>query len=94
MPLAAIIIGTIIFGFMAIVSFIFVFKPYQDDDETYLDIFSYDTGVLSTPTFILELILKGLKKIFPHFLYVIIFRFINLLLGVLMIFIVYLFWTL
>lgn len=87
------IVASVIFGLLAIYCFAVTVKKYKEDDEGILDILSYDVTIL----YILHLFFGGilflLKKILPFTLYLIVFKLLSFAIGLLMIYLIYIFWT-
>ncbi|MBB6452782.1 putative membrane-anchored protein [Salirhabdus euzebyi] len=88
------ILATFLFGFFSLICFYYTFKPYKDDDESYLDLFTYDFGFLAIMSMFFECILWVCRKLLPQNVYVLIFRIISFLIGLIMVGVSIVFWLL
>lgn len=75
-------------GTLSAICFMYAFKPYKNDDESFTEIFGVD--FFFTP--IIAFILWILKKILPDRLYVKAFRGVMFMFGVLLIIVIGMFW--
>lgn len=86
------VLATILFGFFASICFYYSFKPYKGGDEDYLDILTFDFGFLALIAMFFEFILWGCRKLLPKNSYIILFRVIAFIIGLIMVGIVIVIW--
>lgn len=85
------IIATVLFGLIGMSCFYSAFKTYKEDDEE-LEDFGFDFGFLEFIAIFFVFVLWVCKKFFSQILYLLAFRTIAFLMGLMMIGIIILFW--
>ena len=86
------IIATIIFGLIGISCFYSAFKTYQEDDDGDVEDFGFDYGFLEFIAIFFVFVLWVCKKFFSQTHYILAFRTVSFLMGLMMIGIIILFW--
>jgi len=87
-PIWISIVATVLLGFIGILSFYSAFKTYKDD-ENLIDGISY---VFETLTLLFVFILWVCRKVFSQAYYILAFRTIAFLIGLIMVGLIVLFW--
>lgn len=88
------ILVTIIFGFLGVVSFYHSVQDYNSNDESYLGLLSYDFGPLAFISLLFEGLLWMCQKVLPENLYILVFRSVAFILGVIMLIFIIAVWSL
>lgn len=78
-----------LFSFVVFICFYYAFKPKQDDDDSFLDLFGYETVV----AFIFIVIFSILKKIMPKKWYIVTFRLLMFTIGFSLVYFIFIFWN-
>ena len=75
---------TIFFAFIALYCFGITFKKYEDDDEEFLETFSWDIGFFSMLSIALKHYLRWFKRVIPFSIYIIIIKGLSFFTGLVM----------
>lgn len=75
---------TIFFAFIALYCFGITFKKYEDDDEDFLEAFSWDMGFFSLLSTGIQYLLRCFKRIVPFPVYNIIIKGLSFFTGLVM----------
>ena len=86
------IIATVLFGVVGISCFYSAFKTYKDDEDGEIEDFGFDFGFLEFLAIFFVLVLWLCKKFFSQTHYILAFRIVAFLMGLMMIGIIILFW--
>ncbi|WP_096187084.1 hypothetical protein [Evansella halocellulosilytica] len=78
----------LLFSVPGFICFYYAFKPHQHDDDSFLDLFGYETIL----TLIFMFLLWVCKKILPKNLYVTMFRIIVICIGIVIFYLIFIFW--
>ncbi|MFA9558679.1 hypothetical protein ACERII_15335 [Evansella sp. AB-rgal1] len=78
----------LLFSTPGFICFYYAFKPHENDDDSFLDLFGYEMSV----TLLFIFILWICKKLFGPSQYVTIFRIIVFLLGLTVFYLIFVFW--